>query len=445
MATPNKMKTDLSNGRKGGNLTQRSAAKLTKNLNNPKADPIEEGSTISVIAPGKSDVVLQIKHEFPTRTATHSFAVASTVLLPSSAYFDRLFSPGRFGEGERLHSAHAALCEKHGTMWREAVSKEALPVVQIEDLGRIANVNSIVPLLEDFFRVLHGLALSSSQPPPANLANLAIVADRFDALEAVRDHVERKKIIRMLDNKTTPKIEASLTEQRVRQRLLVGLLLDYPPWVEKYSAKVVVKGWVPRDAEVDSPLWWDLPGRVEEELALRRDCVLETLRSMQDWFVGLYLSRARQCKLGYHNSTECDSFQLGEMVRFFHRISTLSIKATIVCGEDSEDLEPSTYEGDLNLLIDSFRQIPEYQIDANHSHCGIRTRILPLLDLVQECLYYLGICGRCWKEDRAGYAWMGAKKPLVWQAVKFRPKADGCQHRHLPIRDMFLATERKWD
>lgn len=42
--------------------------------------------------------------------------------------------------------------------------------------------------------------------------------------------------------------------------------------------------------------------------------------------------------------------------------------------------------GDVDQLIGVLRQCPSYQIDKNHTHCGLRTRILPALDYVRGCL-----------------------------------------------------------
>jgi hypothetical protein len=414
-----------------------------------KASEDTEPGGISDIALKNGDLVLQIEHANAALDITlHSFRVSTTALKAKSKYFERLLSAGRFGESQQIATQHATLLQKFQSL--ALVPATELPVIRIEDLGRISAVKSIRPLLTDFLLILHDQDTQAT-PPVSNLANLAIVADRFDALDAVRTHVRRKKILRALDAKTQPKQDLGLSEERVRQRLLVGLMLDHAPWVEKYSVRLIAKGWVGQESELEDPLWWDLPNRIEEELVLRRATVLETIQSIQTHFLTQYSSsRTRQCRLGYDTSPECDSFQFGEMVRFFLRAGTLRLENTIILsgtGNGSSAGENGTaYDGDIHLLLDRLKQIPEYQVDRNHSHCGIRTRVVPYADLVSSALLQAGICGDCWTEDRHAQSWLGVKRPLKW-----RKQADGVSlrtqehaRRHASVRDFFMAGEKDW-
>ena len=181
--------------------------------------------------------------------------------------------------------------------------------------------------------------------------------------------------------------------------------------------------------------------RIEEELAFRRACILETIQSLETHFLTLYTARERQCKLFYDSSGQCDSFQLGEMVKFFMRVGTLQLQGSLTPDKKTSN---NAYEGDLYALLDKLRRVPEYQIDRFHTHCGIRTRLVPLLDLVQECLGLVGICAECWQEKRHEYAWSKAKKPLVWRSAEFRLRGQGCWNRHEGLRSMFMAQERLW-
>jgi len=333
---------------------------------------------------------------------------------------------------------------------------EELPHVTIVDIGRISMVSTIKNITADFLRALHGLDLSTASPPIPNLANLAIVADRFDALASFSKYVRRRRYLQSIDGKARNKSGANLPEERVRQRLLIGIMLDHAPWVTTYSKRLIVSGstrWKP-DATDDhrAALWWDIPQGIEDELICRRECVLETINSLQSHFLKLYTSGERQCKLGYDNSVQCDSFQLGEMVRFFIRLGTLRLQGTIY---DSEI--PQAYAGDIDRLIDTLRQCPSYQIDRNHAHCGLRSRLIPLLDLIQNHLSLdagsldVGICADCWQNHRAEYSWSEAKRPLLWTRSnltrrKMQGEAQGslCLARHHSVRDMFTAVERDW-
>lgn len=385
-----------------------------------------------------------------------SYRVESKRLQETSPYFARLLDPQKFGEGATIAKHHADLKAKHATF--DTVPMSDLPHVQIADVGRISPaVKSIQNLMSDFLRALHDLDLTVRLPPLANIANLAVVADRFDALAAMRQYFKSKKLMAALDAKSgvtakgADKTLKSWPEERVRQKLLVGLLLDNPAWVWHSSLRLIHRGWVGRETDdASSALWWDLPLGVEEELLFRRDCILETVQSLQSHFLNLYSSKDRQCKLGYDSSAECDLFQLGQMIKFFKRINTLSLDGSIITTTDP----PDPYEGDVFELLDAFRQTPEYQIDKNHHHCGLRTRIMPLLDLITFSLTQeIGLCLHCWQEARYDYAWSKAKRPLVWnhgsagaamiQAYKAK-QAQNHLFKHLDSRHLFMANERHW-
>lgn len=397
------------------------------------SDESIEGASCAVDIDLQGDVVLNIKH----READHQFRVNAAALKANSKYFAGLLQ-GRFGESDRIEKSHANLQERYGSPAKSPTGE--LPVIYIEEIGRISAVKSIEPLCTDFLNILHGKEPQTSLPPLANLANLAIVADRFDALDAVQAYVRRRKIPRAIDGKTTPKADNSLSEEKVRQRVLVAILLDFGAWLEKYSARIITKGWVGKEATESAALWWDLPSRLEEELTFRRESVLNTFQSLQAYFLRLYTSRERQCKLGYDSSGQCDSFQLGEMIRFFTRSGTLQLQGTIL---DTAE-PPVPFEGDVFNLIDLLRQVPEYQIDRNHSHCGIRTRLIPMLDLITESLYHVGICAECWSQHRLEHAWMEGKPPLTWKRQSHRLRNLRHKEMHANVSALFTASDRDW-
>lgn len=406
-------------------------AQLTHNLRAQSAPP----KTPVEIAP-QGDIVLSIKHG----QLTHNLRAQSAVLKSRSVYFSGLLS-GRFGESEHMEEVHQGLIEKYGEI--AAAPMEELPVIHIEDLGRISEVKSLDALCTDFFGILHGHDLQQNPPPVGNLAKLAIVADRFDALDAVKAYIFQKKMVRAIDGRTPPKLESSLTEEKVRQRLLIAILLEDPVWTDRYSARMITKGWAGKEHVEADALWWDLPSGVEDELAFRRDCILDTVQSLQAHFIDLYTSRERQCKLGYDSSAECDSFQLGQIIRFFLRTGTVEIRSTLLVPSEAE---LPTFDGDLFVLLESLRQVSEYQVDRNHNHCGIRTRIVPILDMIGLCLTHVGICGKCWSESRFEHAWADGKRPLLWRRQDMRIRVNNDSHRewHAAVRAMFTATDRDW-
>ncbi|KAJ4373331.1 hypothetical protein N0V83_003625 [Neocucurbitaria cava] len=415
-----------------------------------------------IIAPD-GDLVLDVAQDEGSQR--FSYRVDSKTLQQNSRYFENMLSD-RFSEGQQLAAALRAL-KLNGQSNLADVPAHVLPHVSIVNVGRVAlaKASSIHKLMADFLRAMHGFDLAVPNPlPVANLANLAVVADRFDAIACLSRYVQRKKFLQVVDAKSKGKGGPTLTEERVRQKLLIGLLFDHAPWVAKYSKHMLIRDsaqWRP-GIEVDhtKALWWDIPNGVEHELMKRRESILETINSLQAHFLKLYTSGERQCKLGYDTSLQCDSFQLGEMVKFFHKIDTVRLQGKIY-----DDTEPTYYLGDIDRLLLSLRQCSNYQVDGNHAHCGLRSRLLPLLDLLQNQLCLdtgsldVGICADCWSHYRSEYAWSLAKKPVMWVPTRSFPTRtlasgslrkdhqqtpNSCLSKHVVVRNLFMAAERDW-
>ncbi|TID18011.1 hypothetical protein E2P81_ATG10981 [Venturia nashicola] len=398
------------------------------------------------------DLVLDIHNE--ARNQVFSYRVSAEQVKQASPYFVRLLDPSKFGEGQKVAETLKELRTTYADIG-DAPAKE-LPRVSIVDIGRISKVNTIQNLVADFLRILHGIEISTPVPPLPNLANLAVVADRFDALTHFSAYAQRKKVFTTIDARGKGKL-ASLTEERLRQKLLVGLLLDHSSWISTASKRLIIGGSVQwkSDAEEDEELasWWDMPHGLEDEMLSRREFVLDTLQSVLSHFLEIYSSGERQCKLGYDSSTQCDSFQLGEMVRFFTRTNMLRLQGTL-SGSDATE----SYSGDIERLLESLRKSQSYQLDRNHTHCGLRTRLVPMLDQVE--LYLIGgkvidvgICGECWQANRHRCAWKDVKRPVAWRPAAIHTASgkargvaggEGCLAYHNKIRDMFTAVSRDW-
>ncbi|OKL64226.1 hypothetical protein UA08_01027 [Talaromyces atroroseus] len=173
----------------------------------------------------------------------------------------------------------------------------------------------------------------------------------------------------------------------------------------------------------------------------RRQCIMNTITDLQAHFLRAYGAledeeverskpqtknnmlvtavssnpRSLQCRWGFDNSRACDSFHLGEMIRFFSmRSKTIFLGSTLIDSgydnafdeEEQEDEEQGGWDdqkgykdgrnvsynegnraaniasSDILSITASLRQVPDYQLDPNHTGCGIRRRLLPLLDCI---------------------------------------------------------------
>lgn len=174
-----------------------------------------------------------------------------------------------------------------------------------------------------------------------------------------------------------------------------------------------------------------------EELLGRRHYVLETISSLQSHFINLYASKQPQCKLGYDSSPQCDSFQLGEMVRFFTRKGLLHLQSTF-----AEPTDNLTYPANMIDLLHALRECPMYQIDRNHTHCGLRSRFYPALELIKP-LSQAGLCLHCWKDDKD--SWLECPTRGMWSPITpgRRPPTESCRD-HLSFKAMYTAERRDW-
>ncbi|KAF2219060.1 hypothetical protein BDZ85DRAFT_269276 [Elsinoe ampelina] len=411
-----------------------------------QAPSVDDNGT--TIISERGDLILHFEHEQGGDVHRARFQVDSITTRQASPYFGVLLDPSRFEEGRRVATTLATLRIQEsapndsppGGKINEEHAPQDLPEVVIEDIGRISPVKSIALLLTDFLRLLHSQPLVISHPPPlANLANLVAVFDRFSALPILESYGHTHHIFALLDAKSKPR---GLPEDRLRQRAFVAYHLNHNPWLIQSTQRLIQTTAFQASSPAD-PAWADL-GSLEDELHARRIALLDTIQSIQSFFLAQYSSRMRQCRLGYDSSAACDSYQLGEAVKFFSRSGTFSLSGSLLPDDDA-----TPWEGDLLEILEKWKMCPEYQIDSNHHHCGIRTRLLPILERMERAIEDVGVCGDCWRDHRDEYAWGRAKGPLIWRRDEpARGTGLGldrrCLNRHLALRDMCLAKDRVW-
>ncbi|KAI9750901.1 MAG: hypothetical protein M1815_001512 [Lichina confinis] len=375
-----------------------------------------------------------------SETAAVLFRVDSHRLKARSAFFRALLESS-FREGVSVRDVH----EKIRQDGAEPASAPAawLPQIDLEELGSHA--------MTDLLRILHGQDMSYHRPGVRHLAGLATLADQYDCLPEVAEFVHQKNFLLTLNKKSKGSSGAEVSEEHLRQKILVGWLLDYPQWLTSCSQRLIVRGssrWVDDDVlgEAKQGVWWDLPHDLEAELQARRELILETVNSLVVDFLGPYTSKQRQCSLGYSNSAECDSFQLGEAIRFLSRIGTVQVQGLIY---DTHVGEPTARS--ISEIISTLRQVPSYQIDQHHSHCGLRTKLTPPLQFLQFVLDYgVGVCRDCWKHDRPNSRWSNAAAagkwtmPHVWSDWFPTGRPRSCKEHEAKIKALFTASARQW-
>lgn len=429
----------------------------------------ELDDTITVIK--DADIVLHLKDE--RIGFDQKYRCSIPALRKSSRYMDILLDPHKFREGVETEAEIRRLSTRYDTS--TSIPSHVTSTMIIYDLGEVTHdVTFMTMALKHFLIILHGL----SPPWPAShaqsvhlIAILAILADRFSALDSIQYYFNIYALdkVRLAEKKSGA--SQSITQQielEARQKILAGLILGYPEWVRLHSATLIVGGskrWVFQDAEglddadrlIEEPLWWRLPRGIEgraavdtlflrlatykrtEELMARREYVLATIGSIQSYFIGLYSSKELQCKMGYGNSKECDSFQLGEMIRFFMRKRMILLQTTFVATDSSQP-----YTGNIQDLLSCLRECPEYQLDPFHSHCGLRTRLIPLLSSIKPNVQ-TGISLPGWNTDRVKESWLDNPTDGTWRLQMSTVKGTSDTPRlHEATKAMYTARHRDW-
>ncbi|KAK0651999.1 hypothetical protein B0T16DRAFT_387337 [Cercophora newfieldiana] len=366
------------------------------------------------------------------------YRVQLSVLKQKSKYFNNLFGDTRFSEAKSIAAAFEQLTLRN-IKPSEAPTSD-LPAVRIHEDDETTKLAGQDAVFADLLRILHdkprdltpGTGTSTSAKPWTmhRLATLAVLADRFDCALPVSKNLSSLKFKWPATTTSLPKDDrhflASLTkssEETLRQKILVSWLLDQPLKFHAATRELVLYGshrWVlpsaspEADSEDSDPsytaAWWHLPDDLESELQHRRHCILATLSSIPRHFLTLYTSKSRQCKLGYDSSASCDSFQLGEMAKFFlsHNLICLS-DFSAPSAEDAFRLVDGFATVDVGAIVNVLKQCTGYQIDKHHTNCGLRTRIAPVLVYVGTMLGSgaVGVQRAAWKRARGDVSWLG--------------------------------------
>ncbi|KAI1136755.1 hypothetical protein F5Y05DRAFT_103324 [Hypoxylon sp. FL0543] len=401
----------------------------------------------------------------PKRRARVAFRVSLTALKGQSKYFEKLLTDSRFKEAKDISSAFAAL--KLRNVKPEVADVTELPWIEIRDDDQATHYAHREGALADLLRILHGKEVATKQITMSFVTTLAVLADRFDCTASVSKYLATGLKFKWPVTSRKPiRDEVSVmsrnNEDILRQKILVSWLLNQPARLQAATKEIIMNGscrWSPFAEEdgTSDATWWYLQDGLEQELQYRRYCILNTIASVQRHFLKLYTSRVRQCKLGYDSSAACDSYQLGEMFKFLTNKNLLFL---VDFSPGSLDSIADTSLLQIDTILATLRQCPSYQIDKNHTNCGLRTRILPILDFIQGLLSAnsIPINRSSWRSNRQAVAWLPpdadgeSKTPEDVKPFRFTRSLAGDQRLRFEhamgadkfAKDVFTASSWDW-
>ncbi|KAK2607359.1 hypothetical protein N8I77_006037 [Diaporthe amygdali] len=361
-----------------------------------------------------------------------AYRVDLSTLKKHSRYFTNLLTDTRFQEARAIESRFRDLSLRNEKP--ADAESDQLPRVVIIDDDEATRSAGREDVFRDLLRILHGGGITTRPVTMLYVATMAVMADRFACTPTLSRYLAtglkfkwpatpQPKPSAEVDGMTSLSLAG---EEVLRQKVLVSWLLDHPLKFQAATRELVIygsHGWSAIHDEEDEgaaseplkqaessrrdALWWFLPSELEEELHYRRTLILRTLASIVGHFLRLYSSRIRQCKLGYDSSAACDSFQLGEMVKFFAAKNLLFL---VNFSPSSLDNIKDFAAVDVSSILAALRQSPHYQIDKNHTNCGLRSKITPILEYVQVMLSsnVVGVNLQAWKKEPEAATWIAA-------------------------------------
>ncbi|KAJ5089283.1 hypothetical protein N7532_007967 [Penicillium argentinense] len=349
--------------------------------------------------------------------------------------------------------------------------------------------------------------------PPSLVAKLIDISEWFNSIKPVRRVLQEAnyrggvKWKPAVSTKVFNLDMLKMKERRVREMIVISAFIGLKDILKAMTHTLIIIGskfWqqgLERPKTEEYSNWKYLPDGLEEELYHRRQRVLNTLTDLQAHFLRSYGGLERdesdrkpntigpttsyrppelQCRNGLANGMQCDVFHLGQMLRFFAlRTKTVFLGSTLIDPDFSieesdpdEPLEQNTSgkaavssdepQFAINQVIAGLKQYPDYQVDHNHVGCGIRRRLLPILDGIEKFIAdnrgLLGVQASLWEslETRALSAWSGRGAPKN-HTIEIRfskitrivtpsgARTDQFSSQEDQARLMFTAAKYKWE
>ncbi|KAL7944460.1 hypothetical protein V8C42DRAFT_89282 [Trichoderma barbatum] len=337
-----------------------------------------------------------------------AYRVNQDALKKHSQYFANLLSNSQFREAGLIQEAHKKLAVRKV---KPADADAAdLPWITITDDDEATKAAGREHAFEDILRVIHQKPPKVARAAMPEAATMAILADRFDCMAVVARSLNGIRWpLTSTRNYTDESGRHTDVEQTLREKILVSWLLGNGMKLHQAARELIARGsrlWSEYSDEHEelTAAWWHLPDGIEEELQYRRECVLNTIASVQRHFLDLYCSKERQCKLGYDSSAACDSFQLGQMLKF---LTSKNLLFLVDFTPSSLERVPDEAMINIDELLATLKQSPNYQVDKHHTNCGLRIRIEPIVDYIRAMLSASGtsIAHADWKKRRSEVSW----------------------------------------
>lgn len=209
----------------------------------------------------------------PSTRLELAYRVSSEALKKHSKYFANLLSNPQFSEHRRITDSHAALIAR-GIQPAEAEAAE-LPRVEIVDDDQATQASGREVAFKDMLLMLHKLPISVTKLTMSYMTTLAIMADRFDCAATVAKSAGLGAKFKGPVTSTRAYFDehgrATETENVLRQKLLISILLGQPTQLAAASRELILRGsaiWnvYHEPEEGKDAAWWHLPEGIEGEM-----------------------------------------------------------------------------------------------------------------------------------------------------------------------------------
>lgn len=201
-----------------------------------------------------------------------AYRVSLEALKKSSKYFTNLLSNPSFREAKLIADVHGKLGLNNVKPGQAEVGD--LPWIAITDDDEATQATGRENAFEDILNIIHQKPPKAARVTMSYVTTLAILADRFDCVNAVARALNNDIKFKWPLTSTRPffdeKGKATDTEQVLRQKILVAWLLGQPMRLHQSTRELILRGsslWSAfHDADSDmTAAWWTLPDGLERK------------------------------------------------------------------------------------------------------------------------------------------------------------------------------------